>query len=236
VHRAVFIVISILATSLLLTAGGCDKEKIVDSTEYIHEVEYIQLPPDTVFSVDTVHHYDSSSVTQTDTVFVTDTVIQVQVDPDTVIIHDTVINTTTVIVHDTVVTIQHHYDTVTVTSFAPNAYLAYTACEDYSDEMVIEYIYENFGYDDGWVFYLSAHQSEISQVSSSTYDIYGYIDYWTPEFDGYYALEYYWRMIYTGGDPSNSANWTINEVPGSASSHQPGLRVISQPETREAIR
>jgi len=225
-NRAVFIVITVLAASSLLMAGGCDKEKITSSTEYVHDIEYVQLPPDTVYSTDTIHHHDTLKVAA-DTVYRTDTVIQVQHHTDTLRIHDTV------------TTVQHHYDTVTVTQCPPNGLLAYTACEYNSDLLVVEFIYENFGYSDGWVYYLSAFQSDIQQVSSKVYDIYGYIDYWTPEFDGYYQLEYYWRMTYTSGDPADPDNWTMSEVPGStalSTGRHPGLRIVPPGATHTPMR
>lgn len=211
-NRAIFIIISIVAASLLLMAGGCDKERVTNSTEYVHDVEYVQVPPDTVYSTDTVFLGGEA-----DTVFITDT--------DTITIYEN--DTVTIYEHDTVTVMEH--DTVTITQCTPNGYMAYTACEYNNDLMVVQFIYENFGYDDGWVYYLSAFQSDIQQVSSRVYDIYGYIDYWTPDFDGYYQLEYYWRMTYTSGDPSDPDNWTMSEVPGSSAlstGRHPGLRIV----------
>ena len=55
--------ILIILTSIL----GCDKEKIITSTEYIHEIEYIEKPDDTVFvfdtllTVDTLYQYPAKS-------------------------------------------------------------------------------------------------------------------------------------------------------------------------------
>jgi hypothetical protein len=217
-----------LATILLLIllATGCDKEKIVESTEYIHDVEYIQLPPDTVLRFDTVIINDSITVHDVDTVLAWDTVVQVNH------VYDTVVVNHTVIVHDTVVTVQQHYDTtilidtVTVQQCTPNQNLAYTALEYYSDELVIQFINQEFGYTDGWVFYLSAYQSEITRQSATVYDLYGYIDYWTPDWSGYYPLEFFWRMTFTGGDPADPDNWAISEPPAAApSGHTPGVRV-----------
>ena len=62
--------------------------------------------------------------------------------------------------------------------------------------------------------------------SSSVYDIYGYIDYWAPEWADFYSFEYYWRMTYTGGDPTNPNNWDISEPPGYVPNFQPGINMI----------
>ena len=222
--RKLLLLSTMTVLALLLLAAGCEKEKIVESTEYIHDVEYIQLPPDTV----TVH----------DTVVVNDSVTVHDV--DTVTVLDTVVVTNTVFVHDTVVTVQHHYDTtvlidtVTVQQCTPNQNLAYTALESYSDELVIEFINQEFGYTDGWVFYLSAFQCEMTPRSASVYDIYGYIDYWTPDWSGYYPLEFYWRMTFTGGDPADPNNWDISEPPATVpSEHVPGVRVVPNQTARQ---
>jgi len=223
---------------LVLLSAGCDKEKIVESTEYIHDVEYIQLPPDTVIHFDTVVVNDSVTVHDVDTVIIRDTVVQVNH------VHDTVVVNHTVTVHDTVVTVQHHYDTTVVIDTVvtqqctPNQNLAYTALENYSDALVIDFINQEFGYTDGWVFYLSAYQCEVTRRSASVYDIYGYIDYWTPDWSGYYPLEFYWRMTYTSGDPADPDNWQISEPPaGAPADHAPGVRVVpNQSTTQQEMR
>jgi len=223
VTRTIFVLASVLLLSLLLIAAGCDKEKIVE-TEYIEQTEYVQLPPDTVLQVDTIVVNDSVTVQQTDTVYVTDTIQTVNT------VHDTTY------IYDTVTTVQHHYDTVTVTvtetdtvvtyQCDPNEYLAIEAMQQYANSMVLEFIYSEFGYDDGWVFYLSTVQSDLTVQSSTVYDIYGYIDYWTPDWSAYYALEYYWRMTYTGGDPADPNNWELGDPPASASGDiEPGIKM-----------
>ncbi|MCX6834089.1 MAG: hypothetical protein NTW07_02965 [candidate division Zixibacteria bacterium] len=223
-----FLALSTMTVLLLvLLAAGCDKEKIVESTEYVHDIEYVQLPPDTVIHFDTVRVSDSVTVHDVDTVIIRDTVVQVNH------VHDTVIVNHTVTVHDTVVTVQHHYDTTVVIDTVvtqqctPNQNLAYTALEKYSDAQVIDFINQEFGYTDGWVFYLSAYQSSVTPRSASVYDIGGYIDYWTPDWSGYYPLEFNWRMTFTGGDPADPDNWDISEPPASApSEHAPGIRLV----------
>jgi len=225
----------LIALSLLISAGGCDKERIVESTEYVHDIEYIQLPPDTVFMVDTVSYIDSVMAHITDTVTIIDTVVQVNHLYDTTLIYDTVVTVEnhydTVVVYDTVVSVENHYDTtaivdtVLIVRCEPNEYLAIAALHYYSDQLVLDYIYQGLGYDDGWIFYLSSFQLDLTAQSSDTYDIYGYIDYWAPDWSGYYPLEFYWRMIYTGGDPANVNNWDIEEPPNAAGDHFPGIRL-----------
>jgi hypothetical protein len=236
-NRKILFLILIGIAAVLLTAAGCDKEKIVESTEIVKETQYIQLPPDTIVRVDTVFRRDS--VTVRDTVIIHDTIIQPSGSVDTVTVIDTVIRVVnhydTIVTIDTVVTIQHHYDTTIVidtvvnSECGPNAFFATTALQYHTDPLVIDFINQEFGYDDGWVFYLSAWQSGYAVQSSKVYDIYGYIDYWTPEWDGYYTLEYYWRMTYVSGDPANPDNWRMTEPPSTAMAtthHQAGLRLV----------
>ncbi|MBU0983858.1 MAG: hypothetical protein KKA42_08310 [candidate division Zixibacteria bacterium] len=229
------LVLTLIAlTALIFAISACEKEKIVESTEYISETEYITLPPDTVFQVriDTVYTSDSTIINNTDTVTIT--------------VHDTVVQVTTIIDTvfsvDTVTTIQHHYDTTTVTivdtvttlQCDPNEYLAMAALQYYANSEVIQFINSEFGYTDGWVLYLNPFQSDVQSPSAGVYDIYGYIDYWTPEWDGYYVLEYYYRIDYTSGDPTNPENWTLSEPPAASPTRQPGMRIV--PETSDAIR
>jgi len=209
--------------------GGCDKEKIVESTEYVHDIEYVQLPPDTIYLIDTVFNNDSVTVQNTDTVILTDTVFYTNIVHDTVPIYDTV-------------EIAHYYydttiqiDTVTVAQCAPNEYLAFAALQYYSDPMVIDFINGEFGYTDGWIFYLSAFQLELTQQSSNTYDLYGYIDYWAPDWSGYYPLEFYWRLNYSGGDPADPDNWQLAEPNSSPSGHVPGVRLVPKTEQAERV-
>jgi hypothetical protein len=194
------IVLSVIVAFLIM--GGCEKEKIVESTEYVHDIEYVQLPPDTVVKIDTVFISDSVTVHTTDTLFLYDTVVQ----------HD----------YDTTFVT----DTVLVSQCDPNEYLAVAALHYYSDPLVLDYIDQQFGYNDGWIFYLSSFQLDLTRQSSDVYDIYGYIDYWTPDWSGFYPLEFYWRLTYTDGDPADPRNWELNEPPTAAPGYQPGLKLI----------
>jgi hypothetical protein len=219
---------SLLLFAVLLPIAGCDHEKIVESTEYIRETEY--LPGDTVRIVDTVYSNDSTSVTIIDTVMIIDTVVQQ--------IH----TYDTIRVHDTVVTVQNHYDTTVVTDTvltiqcAPSESFAVTAMQYYADAEVLAYINSEFAITDGWVFYLSTFQLDLTRQNQNVYDMYGYIDYWTPDWSGFYALEFYWELTYTGGDPADPANWVMSEPPAAGPAHQtPGIRVIPQ-ETRSSLR
>lgn len=202
--------LGVLALTILVIAG-CDKERIVTSTEYIERVEYVESPPDTILLVDTL--------------LVGDTVI-VRVS-DTVLQYDTIVQT----IHDTIVLIEQHYDTITITDTIansqglPNEHLAFAALQYYSNPLVIAYINLQFGYTGGWVFYLSEFQVDLNSGSSGVYDIYGYIDYWTPNWVAYYFLDFWWRLSYTGGDPSDMENWQMSEPPPTASGRPPGLRI-----------
>jgi len=203
----------------ILMIAGCEKEKIVTSTEYIEHVEYIESPPDTIIMVDTLP--------------IGDTVI-VHVS-DTVIWYDTIVRT----VHDTTIVIEQHYDTITITDTIatsqslPNEHLAFSALQYYSDPLVISFINLEFGYNDGWVLYLSEFQVNLNGQSSSVYDIYGCIDYWTPDWSAYYPMEFWWRLSYTGGDPADMQNWRMSEPPPAASGRPPGLKLIE--DTRQAL-
>jgi hypothetical protein len=240
--RTTFLATLTLILAVLLTVAGCDKEKIVESTEYIEQIEYITLPPDTVFRTDTVHHFDTVVHNDSVTIQVTDTVIQIDYVYDTVIqvsyIHDTIT------VYDTVNSVQFLFDTlyffdttyiidtVTVNQSGDNEHVAIGGLQYHSNGLVIEFISAEFGYTDGWIFYLSTMQSDIVRVSSGVYDIYGFIDYWTPDWAAYYPLEYYWRISYTGGDPADPANWQISEPPDASPTHEPGLKVVSRASDR----
>ncbi len=219
---------------LVLVVGGCDKERIVETTEYIEQTEYIEMPPDTVFQTDTVIVNDSVTVQSVDTVHVYDTIQTVNTVHDTTYIHDTI---STVQHHyDTVTVTVNHYDTVTVTDIDtvvafqcdPNASLAMAALQHYSNPLVLEIINAEFQLTNGWIFYLSTIQCSVTGQSTTTYDIYGYINFWTEDFAGYYQLEYNWRMTHTGGDPDDVNNWNMAEPPTASSVNvQPGLRASS---------
>jgi len=281
---ALVVGVLLMVVAAVLTFTGCDKERIVESTEYVRE--YVELPPDTVWRLDTVivkdsvtiytvdtvfqhdtvvqvnhvfdtvnvhdtvatvaHHYDTVTIVDTvvqitqvyDTLFVTDTIVTVQhhYHYDTVTVVDTVIQGggtvyDTVVVVDTIVTVQHHYDTtyvvdtVQIAQCSPNEFLAFTALQYYSDPLVIDAINSEFGINDGWVFYLSAFQHEVTRQSADTYDIYGLIDYWTPDWSAFYPFEFFWRMKHIGGDPAVPTSWQMLEPPGYAPGLDPGLNL-----------
>lgn len=225
--------------SFVVIVSGCDKERIVESTEIVRDVEYIELPPDTVTQFDTIVITDSSVVS--DTLVIYDTVTIGQIDTvqifDTIVqtntIHDTVTVTVTVTVTDTVETFTYVYDTTVVvdtvltTQCGPNEQFAVSALQYHVDPLVLQFINQEFGLTEGWILYLSAHQHGISKQSSTVYDIQGYIDYWTPDFSGYYVLEYVWRVTHTGGDPAIPQNWQLSDPPAAAASTAPGLRVVT---------
>ena len=197
---------------LVVAAVGCDKEKIVTTTETITEIEYITTPPDTV------------TVTHTDTVFQnggTDTVTITITETDTVFQTNTIYVTDTVTVTNTV----YVTDTVETTSNTPNEFYAYTAMQYHSDPEVLAFINAEFGIADGWVLYLSTYQSLVENPGAGIYDFWGFIDYWTPDYTGYYPIEYGWRITYNGGDPSNPNNWTLSEPPASGVSSNQGLKI-----------
>ena len=210
------IIVFILVALSLILLYGCEKEKIVESTEYIETTEYVQLPPDTVFVSDTLMGVDS--------VFIYDTTIQT--------VWDTVVQQVTV--YDTIVTVQQNYDTVTIIDTIltvqcnPNEHFAFAALQYHTDPLVLEFINQEFGFSDGWIFYLSEFQSDLSTSSSSVYDIYGFIDYWTPDWSAYYPLEYYWRITYVSGDPANPNNWTLSEPPAASGEYKSVVRMKSE--------
>jgi len=219
-HKKKILIFSTLILMVFLFVNSCEKERIVESTEYIQNTEYIQLPPDTVIYIDSIFINDSVIVNNSDTVMV--------------YVHDTVFQTNnnydTVIIHDTVTTVTHHYDTINTVDTVltiqnnPNEYLAITALEYYNDPLVLEFTNQEFGLNDGWILYLSAFQLDLTSQSSDVYDIYGYIDYWAPDWSGYYQFEFYWRVTFTGGDPTNVSNWQMTEPPTGASLHTPGIK------------
>ena len=221
------IFIGVLALNIFLIVG-CDKEKIVESKEYVQKIEYVELPPDTVFQIDTVLNNDSILIYNIDTIVIYDTMVQYS--SDTVIMVN--------YVYDTIETIVHHYDTIRITDTVssvqcnPNEHLAFAALQYYCDPLVIDLVNLEFGLTDGWIFYLSEFQVDLSKQSINVYDIYGYIDYWTTDWSGYYPIEYYWRLSYAGGDPSNTDNWQLLEPPAGVSGDlQPGLELLKSFDT-----
>lgn len=225
---------ALLLLTVVILATGCDKERTITSTEIVHDTKYIELPPDTIFVIDTVSGIDTLIIHDIDTVRKTDT-LRINV-----IIHDTVIRTVnnydTIRRTDTV--------TVTVTSFQPNATTAVAAMQAQTDPQVLQFAFDNFGLSDGWVFYLTPAQMEVTQSSAKVWDVFAYVDYWTPDWAGYYPLEVYWRMTYKSGDPADPNNWTMTDPPAaiagqpsgvSASAHAP-LQLQVMPPARSATR
>lgn len=223
----------IIGTLLMLLAAflwiaGCDKERIVNSKEYIYETKYVELPPDTITVIDTVGSHDSVIVYRTDTIRITDidTVIRVTT------VHDTVRVTT--VVHDTIRTVQNHWDTVVVhdtvvrNQCSPNVLTAIAAMEAQTDPMVYEFILGELGLNGGWNFYQTPLEMEIVQVSSTTWDIYSYVDYWAPDWSGYYPLEVYWRMTYRSGDPAVANNWQMSDPPAGVKGNPGGIHSVSR--------
>lgn len=183
-----------LALCLALASffSGCSRERITESSQYVKDVEYIQLPADTVVEIRTVY----------DTVRVTDTVRIV--------------------------------DSVGSSGSGPNQYLAISALQYYTDPLVLELVQAEFGLNDGWIFYLSAFQLSATRQSQGVYDLYGYIDYWAPDWSGYYPLEFLWRLTYLGGDASVLTNWSQTEPPAAVAGYTPGLRRVVESERATA--
>lgn len=227
-----FIPLMSIALVVLLVAG-CDKERIVESTEIVREIEYIELPPDTVIIYDTVVTFDSVTIQATDTLTVYDTVVQTNTIHDTVIQINTIYDTVIVTITDTVTTVFVQYDTTIVTdtvvlaSNEANELLAKGALEFYVDPLILEFAYQRFGLNDGWVYYLSAWQMDFTRRSAGVYDIYGYIEYWALDWSGYYPFEFYYRLSHTGGDPADVTNWQLGEPFASPAGHNPGLKSVA---------
>jgi len=216
----------------------------------ISELKYIvlftnKLPTRT----DTVFNSDTSTVYIMDTAFVFDTVIQIHNNYDTVnvYVYDTVSTVNnhydTTYMIDTVLQVVNNYDTVTVTvtdtvqtaQCNPNAHTAVGALQYYSDPIVLEAIYNEFGYEDGWIFYLSTYQVALDNPAANIFDIYGYIDYWAPDWSGYYAFEYLWRLSFNGGDPANPTNWQMSDPPTGVAGYEPGLHRVNNYELLKPI-
>ena len=45
--RSAVLITALIILAMILALPGCEKEKIVESTEYIHDIEYVELPADT---------------------------------------------------------------------------------------------------------------------------------------------------------------------------------------------
>jgi len=142
---------------------------------------------------------------------------------------------------DTVLEIRTVYDTVRVTDTVQlvdtvntqtgsgaNAPLAIAALQYHTDPLVLEFAEAEFGLTDGWIFYLSSLQLAAESPSPGVFDLFGYIDFWAPDWSGYYPLEFGWRLTYKGGDAANPANWTQTEPPSAVAGHSPGLRRITE--------
>ncbi|RKX19352.1 MAG: hypothetical protein DRP51_07575 [Candidatus Zixiibacteriota bacterium] len=230
---------------------GCDKERTITSTEYIKEIEYIEKPADTVlifdtlYTLDTLYQYDTTYIGEgTDTIIVTDTVFNNTI--DTLVITEynydtiTVFDTVTQNFYDTVTVAINHYDTVTVNSTdtvmvsqcEPFVQFAFAALQYYGNAEILSFINGEFGYNDGWIYYLAITQSDLQSSSQGVYEIYGYANYWTVEFDAYYPLEYFWRLTYLGGDPSDPDNWELSDPPARSSSITSGVKLSIE---RDAI-
>ena len=202
------IILLALSVILIISIYGCDKEKIVTNTEIIKETEYIESPPDTVLIVDTVY--------QNSTVY------------DTVVVNNTVYDT--VVVNNTV------YDTVTVSTNTPDDHQAYAALQYNVDPMLMDVIYDAYGYSDGWIMYLSTWLNSVDNPSAGIYDFYGIVEYWTLDWSGYEPFEYYFRVTYNGGNPSDVTNWTVSEPPSTVSAHQPGINKKDKVELKALLK
>ncbi len=224
----------LLATALLaiiLSICGCDKEKIVTSTEYVHDIEYVEVPADTVYRVDTLVTVDTVIQIDTlggggvDTVLVVDTVVQTVVETVTVTdtvtvtqyVHDTTVVTQTVTVTDTV--------TVEVQDCPPYAHFAFAAMPFHADPLVIDFINAEFGLTEGWILYLSLAQSSLENPAAGVYDFCGYVNFWAPDWSGYHSMEYCFRMSLVGDDPAEPMDWQLTDTPAASSKEEPGLRL-----------
>ena len=235
------ILLALFLLTVILLIYGCDKEKIVTSTEYVHDVEYVELPGDTVYRIDTVTttdtviHYDTTNTVTADTILVYDTITVTTT--DTLYVNQYIYDTT--YVTDTLTQIEILWDTVTVTIIdtvetqecLPYGHFAFAALPFHCDPLVIDFVYSEFGYDDGWIYYLSLAQSTMDNPSLGVYDFCGYIDYWTPDWSGYYPLEYCFRLSFVGDDPADPMDWELQDVP--AASGKTGIRLSDE---RPAVR
>lgn len=157
----------------------------------------------------------------------------IELPPDTILLVDsvTIYDSVTVFSVDTLYLTDTLFvlDTVQQAQCSPNEFLAFTALQYYTDDQVFAFINAEFGFNGGWVLYLSAFQVEKAKSSASTYQFSGVIDYWTTDWQLYYPLEFYWVMVYTGGDPSDPLNWRMEEpASGAGMNTTPGLTLISR--------
>ena len=175
---------------------------------------------DTVFNNST----DTLIITENiyDTVTVIDTVNVTNNIYDTVTVIDTVNITNNI--YDTVTVTVNHYDTTTISQCDPFVQFAFAALQYYGDAEILNLINSLFGYNDGWVYYLSISQSDLQSPSYGVYEIYGYANYWTVGFASYYPLEYFWRVTYLGGDPSDPDNWKLSDPPNRSSGKTGGVK------------
>lgn len=210
---------------VLLIFWGCDKEKIVTTTEYVHDTKYIEMPPDTVRMIDTVFSSDTSYINGRDTVFLLDTIYHNSV------IYDTIRITT--IIHDTVLVFRDRYDTVIIidtvlqTQFSATSPLAVAAMTYHTDPLVFDFVNREYGWGEGYIFYITPSQMDIAHPSANVYDIYGYLEYYSSNWANYVPIEFYWRITYRSGDPSNPNNWQMSEPPSAISVRQPGLNSVT---------
>ena len=224
--------------TILALIFGCDKQRTITSTEYVKEIEYLPgtvdtvLMLDTILQIDTVIVYDTTkSGGGTDTLFIIDTVTNETV--DTLIITETVTDTITVTIdHYDTVTVNHYdtvtvhdVDTVTISQCDPFVQFAFAAMEYYGNAEILNFINGEFGFTDGWIYYLSIGQCDLQSPSPGVYEIYGYANYWTVEFDGYYPLEFFWQLSYLGDDPSDPDNWELSDPPARSSGKTGGIQL-----------
>ena len=120
-------------------------------------------------------------------------------------------DTTTVLDTITVVDTIEIVDTITISQCEPFVQFAFAALQYYGNAEILTFINNEFGIDDGWIYYLSITQCDLQSPSPGVYNIYGYANYWTIEFDAYYPLEYYWGVSYLGNDPSDIDNWELTD-------------------------
>lgn len=223
---------------IILLIFGCEKERTITSTEYIHEIEYVEGPTDTVFvfdtlfQVDTLFQQDSITVNTFDTIIIVDTLFEFIT--DTLAITEYINDT--IVLFDTVTIVENIYDTIyvidTVVTFGcpPYVHFAFASMPYYTDQQVIDFINAEFGYSNGWIYYLSLSMTDVSSPSDGVYNFYGYVNYWTPNWSAYCPLVYYWRMTFLGGDPSDPDSWQLSDPPTGSSGKIGGLRLSTEHE------